>query len=460
MWCPAKKNSIHGTHINTFLAKNATIKSIRIFPLMKKIQSSANKRLAICSICTATIVLSFIIAAIASRRIILNLGHDDIIHINEEESYNDTFSSTASYCILFLCKDISPYIYYENNFSEEIGVYENAISIEYGGLYAEKKWTLEVLDITSPIISLNGDKKITFYVGEEFIDLGVTVNDNYDIDIQDKVEITSNLDISTPGKYKIKYTVTDAANNSSSIFRRITVKSGPIEIAHDNSNLGTDENFYSTNRIMFYQELEKYISDNNLDVAVGFYDITSGNQYTYNADKVFYGASLVKTVAALYAYEKVELSSYQRSLAEKSISVSNNDAHMSLVDSLGRNNVKEYGNALGAKKFMTGPSSYYYGNTTVSDQLSIWKYLQNNIDSMNNGSELKSYFKNTFYNNIQAGCGVETLHKYGLYGGVFHDVGIVLDGDTPYIVAILTNESSHGQKVIQDISKIIYDGAK
>ncbi len=388
-----------------------------------------------------------------SRTLTISLNHNNHIIVGEDNNYSHDKNETATFCILFLCYDVSDQLYFEDNFNtNKIGVYNNIISADYLGLHAEQKWTLEVADTTAPTINLVGDSEIQLYVGNDFVDPGVEVEDNYDTDLSKNVIIASNFNSNKAGKYRIKYSVSDSANNTSFITRKIIVRE-PAALNHGtNQNNNEDDN-----RISFYEKLEEYILDNNLDVAIGYYDLINNNQYTYNADKIFYGASLVKTVGAMYAYDKNILNSNTRTLAKKSISVSDNNAHMQLINNLGRDNVMNYGRSLGAEHYMTGTSSYYYGDTTVDDQLKIWKYLWENIDQMEDGEELKSYFKNTFYNNIQAGCDIETMHKYGWYGNAFHDVGIVLNDDAPYILVILTNEAWRGQKVIRDISKIVYE---
>ena len=48
------------------------------------------------------------------------------------------------------------------------------------------------------------------------------------------------------------------------------------------------------------------------------------------------------------------------------------------------------------------------------------------------------------------------MHKYGYWGGYYHDVGIVLD-EQPYIIVVLTEqgEGSFKYQIINNISKLI-----
>ena len=101
-------------------------------------------------------------------------------------------------------------------------------SIKYYYLLDKKEYsvtrTIIVVDTTNPEIKLNGNDSITILKGEEYSELGCTANDNYDGDITDKIEITSNLDNNKVGEYTITYNITDTSNNNASINRIVYVK--------------------------------------------------------------------------------------------------------------------------------------------------------------------------------------------------------------------------------------------
>ena len=84
--------------------------------------------------------------------------------------------------------------------------------------------TIIVVDTTNPEIKLNGNNSITILRGEEYNELGYTASDNYDGDITDIVEVTSDIDNSKVGEYTITYSVTDTSNNNTSVNRKVYVK--------------------------------------------------------------------------------------------------------------------------------------------------------------------------------------------------------------------------------------------
>ncbi len=82
-------------------------------------------------------------------------------------------------------------------------------------------------DTTAPVITLNGSETLRTLKGSTLYDLGVTVLDNKDGDISSRVTLSTDsfpsLSTDTVGTYYIKYSVSDNAGNSSSVYRAYTV---------------------------------------------------------------------------------------------------------------------------------------------------------------------------------------------------------------------------------------------
>ena len=107
-------------------------------------------------------------------------------------------------------------------------------AIKYYITYKEKKYETErhikVVDNTPPTITLKG-KNVTILVNEKYTDPGYTVTDNYDTNLEDKVEINNEVDNTKPGKYKITYKVTDNSGNETETEREVTVKKPNVVVA-------------------------------------------------------------------------------------------------------------------------------------------------------------------------------------------------------------------------------------
>ena len=163
--------------------------------------------------------------------------------------------------------------------------------------------TIIVVDTTNPEIKLNGNNSITILRGEEYNELGYTASDNYDGDITDIVEVTSDIDNSKVGKYTVTYSVTDTSNNSTSVNRIIYVKEpkkvvvvsnteekvAKVEVKPINNNINTiTKNKFTSNG--FY--IEGYKSGENTYKLIlsgdeeYTFDLTSigNNKYSGNID--------------------------------------------------------------------------------------------------------------------------------------------------------------------------------
>lgn len=214
-------------------------------------------------------------------------------------------------------------------------------------------------------------------------------------------------------------------------------------------------------------------------VSLFYEDLTFNNTFTYNKDKVYYGASLIKLVDALYLYDNevdinstmVYKKSYKRAysscmdkhkynekvtlkeLVNCALSVSDNTAHMMLIDYIGYNNLKSYGKSLGAKNILSGWDNY--GNQSASDTNIYLKRAYQIMNESEYGAFLKEVMFNTHCGYLNTSEVINVAHKYGYYNSVFHDIGVVFD-EHPYTISILSSEGNKSySKIINSISKKI-----
>ena len=249
-----------------------------------------------------------------------------------------------------------------------------------------------------------------------------------------------------------------------------------------NQPLGEIDN--SEQMVSYTQELNSFLT--NYSVSVYYYDLNKGFNYTYNGDEKYYAASVVKTIPAMYLYEKaingevnlddtiVYSSRYNyddsaffdntrygtsvtiRDIIKYAIFYSDNTAYMMLLDYAGVNNLKSYAQSLGINSYMDTDK---FGHITAYDGYLMFNKLN---DIINNGGELgeelRYYFVNSDHNDLMIGeYSIMAATKYGEATPNFHNVGIVYETH-PYIVSILTRELSgdHDQKV-RDIARKIYE---
>ncbi len=91
--------------------------------------------------------------------------------------------------------------------------------------WAEVIRTVNVVDTTKPVITLNGSNPQDISVGSAYIEAGATALDNYDGDISASiVKDSSAVDTNTVGSYTVTYDVADAnGNNAIQVTRAVDV---------------------------------------------------------------------------------------------------------------------------------------------------------------------------------------------------------------------------------------------
>lgn len=230
--------------------------------------------------------------------------------------------------------------------------------------------------------------------------------------------------------------------------------------------------------------LKNYIKDNYY-ASVSYEDLTYGFSFSYDSDKVYYAASTIKALGALYIYTKAAegqinlddtvtyLSKYKvsysagvskhkvgskikiRDLVKYSVIYSDNSAHQMLIAYIGKSKLKEFGISLGAKNTLKGGDNF--GNTSSNDGLIYMKAVNNFIENNGElGKELKEYFIQSQQNEISVN-NLKVAHKYGLYKKYYHNMGIVYD-ENSYVVSIMTLEGTRNKtKAVENISEKVYE---
>ncbi len=83
--------------------------------------------------------------------------------------------------------------------------------------------TTTTADTTPPVVTLSGAATMSLNVGDTFTDLGATALDNVDGNLTSKIVETGAVDTTTAGLYTLVYSATDAAGNTGSASRAVTV---------------------------------------------------------------------------------------------------------------------------------------------------------------------------------------------------------------------------------------------
>ena len=223
-------------------------------------------------------------------------------------------------------------------------------------------------------------------------------------------------------------------------------------------------------------ELNKFLKTYN--VGFKYQEKTLDYEISYRSDVIFYGASLIKLVDANYLLDNdVDLnitkkyenkykmayssgvSTYKigddislKDLMNYAISVSDNSAHLMLIDYIGFNKLQDYGKSLGGKVILQGGD--LFGNQTADDMIIYLNKSYELINSKENGLLLKEALLNDEVNYLNFD-NIKFGHKYGSHSYFFHDVGIYFS-DNPYLIAVLTTSDSK-KSIVTEISRKVYN---
>ena len=107
------------------------------------------------------------------------------------------------------------------NFTEAVGY--GCIDIGNTLAIALKEADPPKVDATPPVLTLKGSQVMEIKQGVTFVEPGYTAIDDTDGDITNKVIVTGSVNVKTPGVYRLEYSVSDAAGNTSTATRVVEV---------------------------------------------------------------------------------------------------------------------------------------------------------------------------------------------------------------------------------------------
>ena len=110
-----------------------------------------------------------------------------------------------------------------------------------GNAATEVTRTVNVVDTTVPVITLNGDPTVTVEVGASYTDAGAAATDNYDDDtaLSSNIITVNTVDTDIVASYTLTYNVSDASGNAAiEVTRTVIVEDSSLSsIDGDNETL-------------------------------------------------------------------------------------------------------------------------------------------------------------------------------------------------------------------------------
>lgn len=236
-----------------------------------------------------------------------------------------------------------------------------------------------------------------------------------------------------------------------------------------------------------YMYLDETFKGNK--VAFYYKDINNNYSISYNDTVCFYSASTIKILACLMILEmalnnKLDLNKkilitakdlkqdtgiikYQKEdtyysledLVKLTIVESDNTAYLKLVEILGKENIKKYGNSLGAEYTMVGKETDSFGIINTNDMLIYWEAVKKFIDDNNKYSKIFKEWLSTptvKFINDDSIDNLNFVRKYGSWDIAYHEAGYIEDKN-PYYLIVLTqlNKFDYKEKFINDTAEKI-----
>lgn len=218
--------------------------------------------------------------------------------------------------------------------------------------------------------------------------------------------------------------------------------------------------------------IERYLEKKGLpasNIAIGWYDLQSGEEWYYNPDTFIYGASTYKLPLAMLYLDKIHAGelSWDTPIAgspleerlHRMVADSNNDAADALWNalSLEENELRvllaQY-SGLGVEKL---PHSYYGGSFSPRFLIGTLLTLHEHADEYSQILEYMKEARPTSFLSLYRGER-EIAHKYGAIPGYACDSGIVY-AERPFLMTVMTRNLNSGMTIIGELGAIAMDYA-
>jgi len=113
--------------------------------------------------------------------------------------------------------------------------------------------TVNVIDTTAPVITINGDNPANVEIGSNYTDARATALDDVDGDLTPSISISGTVDTNSLGEYIITYTVSDNAGNQATATRTVNVIE-PAIVPPNNNVPGSPSGFASSNPVIIIND--------------------------------------------------------------------------------------------------------------------------------------------------------------------------------------------------------------
>ena len=190
--------------------------------IMKEKVECMKKKIGILFLILAVLCFIFIIVFGLCLKIELIGKNETTIEVGEKDPKPEIKASSLGI-------SLNSYIKSTGKVNEKkVGTYHIKYSVQVGLFRKEVSRTVHVVDTKKPELTLLGDSEILLYVGEAYSEPGAEATDAYDGNLNEKIQIESNVDTNIAGDYTVTYSVKDSSGNENQITRSVHVKEKPL----------------------------------------------------------------------------------------------------------------------------------------------------------------------------------------------------------------------------------------
>lgn len=316
-------------------------------------------------------------------------------------------------------------------------------------------------------------------LGQAFDPLaGVTAMDEIDGDLTPDIQVEGDVDTSRTGALTLTYTVADSSGNEARQVRTVTV-SDPF--AHlRGANVITTTGSGAASKPL--HAVLEYLDLNVRFMGIVYQDLTTGDSFAINPDNQFRSASTAKVFVNMALYDAIDRGVYSldqkipyessdfesgtgilqgmdlkvpyalSTLADYAVIYSDNIAFNMIRRFVGRQETFDY-----YESIIGHPTNRTSTSMGAGDGARLMAELYNSDSA--NFKHMLDTMRQTQFNDMLPRFLPQGIvaHKVGFYNTVYHDVGIVFDGDKPYILTVFSEGLTNPSDVIANVSKLVYE---
>jgi hypothetical protein len=203
--------------------------------------------------------------------------------------------------------------------------------------------TVTVVDMTKPVIILEGNATIRHRVWRTYLDPGAGASDTLDGNLTNKISTINPVDVSVPGSYEVSYAVSDAAGNAATVVTRSVVVFNEAPSGLLLSNASIEENLPSGALVGTFSTADPDDTDGSKSYV---YAKVSGHGLTVSTDGVLHTSDSFDFESSSSHEIVVRTTDEFGASLEKTFTISVVDAFVPGVDTLPATNITENSSVL------------------------------------------------------------------------------------------------------------------